>query len=518
MRKARTPLMQMLQKCFIKALDADASSPIVSVDNNRRKFLKRTAAAGAVVSLGGLSTLASCGGSSLPRIAIIGGGIAGLNCAYQLKKKGISATIYEADKRTGGRMFSKVGLFAEDMSTEFGAEFIDTDHKDMLTLVEEFGLELIDTHQEVLPRDTFFIDGKFYSEDQVVTAFKSAANKIKEDRELCGTDYNTSHAYELDSKSIDVYLRELKVEDWLEKLLDRAYLAEFGLECREQSALNFISLIGVEDNGKFEVFGESDERFKVVGGNQRIVDEIAKKLEGQIQTNHYLAEIKYNGKVYQMTFKNNQVIEAEILVLAIPFTILRQITINIPDFPAEKMQAINELGYGQNNKIMLSMLDRPWRGGTSPASGYLVHNSIHNGWDNGHMQGDNIGKTGYTVFLGGPASEGMASIVKQTDVTNKVPPAYAEQYAKTLETVFPGFEAAYGGDNYAAMWTNNPYVQGSYSCFKVGQWQSIMPHIATPIGKLFFAGEHCSDEFSGYMNGAAETGRIAAESISELLS
>jgi monoamine oxidase len=517
MRKSRTPLMQILQKCLNQAILMNQSKSVYQVDSNRRKFLKRSVVAGTVMSLSGWSTLSSCGNSKIPRIAIIGGGIAGLNCAYQLKKKDVSATIYEADKRTGGRMFSKVGIFADGMSTEFGAEFIDTDHEDMLSLVDEFGLEMIDTHMETLPRDTFFIDGKHYTEEDVVTAYKPAALKILEDRGLCGTNYDTNFAFELDAQSIDVYIRSLNIPEWLKKLLDRAYLAEFGLECREQSALNFISLIGVEDNGKFEVFGESDERFKVVGGNQRIVDEIASRLEGQIQTNHYLSDIKFKGKVYQLTFKNNQVVEADIVVLALPFSILRQINIDIPNFPEEKMRCIQELGYGQNNKIMLSMTGRPWREGRLPASGYLVHNNIYNGWDNGHMQGNNEGKTGYTIFLGGPASEGMAAIVKQTDVTNKIPSSYAEQYAKTLETVFPGFESAFGGDNHAAMWTNNPYVQGSYSCFKVGQWQSIMPYIASPVGNLYFAGEHCSADYSGYMNGAAETGRLTAESILSVL-
>ncbi|RYE01058.1 MAG: hypothetical protein EOP61_12320, partial [Sphingomonadales bacterium] len=32
-------------------------------------------------------------------------------------------------------------------------------------------------------------------------------------------------------------------------------------------------------------------------------------------------------------------------------------------------------------------------------------------------------------------------------------------------------------------------------------------------GRVWFAGEHLSDAFPGYMNGAAETGRMAAEAI-----
>jgi monoamine oxidase len=33
------------------------------------------------------------------------------------------------------------------------------------------------------------------------------------------------------------------------------------------------------------------------------------------------------------------------------------------------------------------------------------------------------------------------------------------------------------------------------------------------VGNLLFAGEHLSDEFYGFMNGAAQTGRLAAEVV-----
>jgi monoamine oxidase len=33
------------------------------------------------------------------------------------------------------------------------------------------------------------------------------------------------------------------------------------------------------------------------------------------------------------------------------------------------------------------------------------------------------------------------------------------------------------------------------------------------VGNLAFAGEHLSDEFYGFINGAAQTGRLAAELV-----
>ena len=77
----------------------------------------------------------------------------------------------------------------------------------------------------------------------------------------------------------------------MRELLEVAYVTEYGLEADEQSALNFIFLIGtgdLSDAKAFELLGESDERYKVRGGNQRIADELARRLEPQIERRHRL--------------------------------------------------------------------------------------------------------------------------------------------------------------------------------------------------------------------------------------
>ena len=62
-------------------------------------------------------------------------------------------------------------------------------------------------------------------------------------------------------------------------------------------------------------------------------------------------------------------------------------------------------------------------------------------------------------------------------------------------------------------WIQYPYTKGSYSCYKTGQWTTIAGEEIKPNGNVFFAGEHCSRNFQGFMNGGAETGRMAAEEI-----
>jgi len=78
----------------------------------------------------------------MPRIAIVGAGIAGLNAALTLQDAGLSCRIYEASDRIGGRMHSDAITWADGMVSEWCGEFIDGDHKDPAP-----------AHQALRPRD-----------------------------------------------------------------------------------------------------------------------------------------------------------------------------------------------------------------------------------------------------------------------------------------------------------------------------------------------------------------------------
>ncbi|HEY9380043.1 MAG TPA: FAD-dependent oxidoreductase, partial [Burkholderiales bacterium] len=67
---------------------------------SRRRFVQGLAAMTAAAATPGWAAAVM---QSAPRIAIVGGGLAGLSCAYELRKRKIDATVYEASERLGGR-------------------------------------------------------------------------------------------------------------------------------------------------------------------------------------------------------------------------------------------------------------------------------------------------------------------------------------------------------------------------------------------------------------------------------
>src|SRR4029453_6900672 len=66
---------------------------------------------------------------------------------------------------------------------------------------------------------------------------------------------------------------------------------------------------------------------------------------------------------------------------------------------------------------------------------------------------------------------------------------------------------------HSVSWENDPWARGGYAFFDTQYPPAVRHWLARPFGRIFFAGEHTSGRWQGYMNGAVETGLRAAEEI-----
>src|SRR5580693_8908794 len=140
---ARTPLLSRFQELFADFDEAERSGRTVeSVQEERRQtrltrrdFLKVGGAAVGAAALSGPMTAWAAPKKSTRqqgRIAIIGGGISGLNAALTLQDAGIVSTVYEASGRDGGRMHSDTTSWLNSQTSEHCGELIDTGHATIL--------------------------------------------------------------------------------------------------------------------------------------------------------------------------------------------------------------------------------------------------------------------------------------------------------------------------------------------------------------------------------------------------
>jgi monoamine oxidase len=453
--------------------------------------------------------------------------MAGLNAAYQLSKLGVKATVYEGSFRLGGRILTHYNdALQMGIHPEFGGDFIDSNHADMLALSKEFNLELIDMYAESkaagLVHETFFFEGRHIKEEEIITEFKKIAPKMLKDAESLGEDYDTAAALVLDKMNLKEYINSLECKPWMKAILTAAFLAEFGLDTSEQSAINMLDMIDTDTSEGFKIFGDSDEKYRIKEGNSKLIENLASKLTQAVELNSILTGISKKGDTYLLSFKDKADVTADYVILTIPFTMLRDVKIDLPDMTPEKKNSIQELGYGQNNKLFLGYENRPWREGKNKFYGYLFHKDIHDGWDSSSIKSIASNKGVYCCFFGGDESIRLAKVAINNPYAppnhiwkTDLPQIDIDKYVNEMEQVFPGAKKAYVGKHVFASWSSYPFVKASYTCPKPGQWNTAMLYTSEPIGNVFFAGEHCSVDYQGFMNGAAETGRLAAEQIVE---
>jgi monoamine oxidase len=545
----KTPGLRALQQAVRRSLflqrhprlgaaleDFQASRGGVSL-HDRRAFLKSSLALG-LTALPLTALFANCatakpstagrasGALATDPVVILGGGLAGLTAAYRLSRAGVACEVYEAQSRLGGRVFTKDRFNREGMFCELGGELVDSEHAELIGLATELGLKFDDFRlfDQGVEKHQYFFGGRHYYDGDLAKAAAPLVARMIEDLNLafddpsqpaCTYDSHSPDAARLDRMSLEQYLGSVKeLDPWARAAINMAYLTEYGLEPGEQSALNLLTLMGTTvASGSFAIFGESNEAMRVQGGNSRLPEALGRALsdpasKAKLELKHRLVRIKDAGTQLELTFDTGgrtRVVRSSRVICTIPFPVLREIDgLKELGLSPVKRRCIEEMGFGQNVKHMLGFASRHWRvpqGGRPAASGYTFMDlPSQTQWDTSRAQ---PGKSGILVtFLGGnaaldPKGGSIKSILKDIDA------------------ISPGARAEYDGKNAIMRWPKHPYSKGSYACPKVGQYTTLVGSSKeTELGgRLLFAGEHVSEIYQGYMNGAIETGNHAAQRI-----
>ncbi len=496
---------------------------------SRREFLKRAGVAGAGLAVGPGILAASAKaakGATAPRIAIVGGGIAGMNAALTLADKGFASTVYEASTRIGGRMHSDTsGYFDNGQVSEFCGELIDTGHLTIRHLAHRFNLQTVDmlAAEPNGTDDTYWFLGGYYPKDQADKDFQPI-HKILQSQ-VQGTSYPTTYKTHTDA---GVLFDQMTISQWIDqyvpgghgsrmgRLLDAAYNIEYGAETKDQAALNLIYLLAYQAApGNFLIYGKSDERFHIAGGNEQLPNAIADYVGRQnVKLGWAMQSVRVNtdGTV-SMSFSTpgrTQTVTADHVILTLPFAVLRTLDYSGANFDPLKQTAITQLGAGKNGKLQLQFKTRWWN--SLGSNGNLYSDlGLQSGWDVTRGQ---RGATGILVdYSGGNVSAALKPSTPYSNIgNNSQVAAYANATLARFETLFPGISKQWNGKASLSTPFLDPNLNLAYSYWKPGQYVGFSGYEGAAQGNIHFAGEHCSQDFQGYMEGAAaEGGRAAGE-------
>ncbi len=513
---ARTPLAAWIGEAASRASTSNSDGTAGHGRATRRELIAGGAGLATAAALGGRIRPANA--ATAPRIVVVGAGLAGLNCAYQLKRAGYSTQVHDAADRVGGRCWTLRGAFAGGQIAEHGGELIDQNHTAIRQLAQQLGLNLDNLHRAEAngTEPLYYFDGQPYSFAEATDDLKEIWQQIHSDVSAASypTLYNlsTERGRELDRMSIRDWIAAFVpggTGSKLGQLLDVAYNIEYGAETSVQSSLNMLYLLGYAGQGQLRIFGQSNEKYHVRGGNDQVTDRMAEAFAGQVTLGSELVAIsRSSDDSYRLSFRQGSItrgVTADRVVLALPFSILRSVNFSKAGFSARKETAIRELGMGTNSKLHAQFSNRHWEslgvnGDTFADTGY------QSTWDVTRAQ---PGTPGILVdYTGGNigASFGSGS-----------PADRASQFLGQIEPVLPGITARWNGRATVDHWTGYPWTKGSYSYWKVGQYTKFAGVEREREGACHFAGEHTSIDFQGYLNGAVETGARAAGEVIEAL-
>jgi monoamine oxidase len=204
-----------------------------------------------------------------------------------------------------------------------------------------------------------------------------------------------------DNLSLAEFLHKMPLSDWMLKILEAGFVGENGAEAAEQSAAIMLATLDF-DKRHFRMYGDSDERFKIRGGNSRIIAALTEQAGAEILFEHKLLEIREkSGGEITLTFDQSGTTRQytfDYVIVTIPFTLLRETDLRFEVSP-EKNRVIREMGYGANTKFVTETLGSPWR--QAGYRGYLYSDAIPNGWDSSQLQTAASRQSTYTCYLGG---------------------------------------------------------------------------------------------------------------------
>ena len=488
---------------------------------SRRDVLKAAGAVAAGATLGASMPARRANAATNPSVLVVGAGLAGLRAAHYLwRVKGIAAAVYEGNNRPGGRCWSLRDYFP-GLVVEHGGQLINTDHNAVRNLATSLGLSLDPVYGGSYGglADKYRIGGADYPYDaanadwgEVYSAMRAAQRSAPYPQTF---DTHTDAGVALDAMTVDQWL-DANVPGGLSsrfaRLMQSNAVAEYGLDPDQQSALNLVYLLGWNPQNSLDPLNGSDEKYTVHGGNDQLVTRMVDQLPaGAVRYGHRLVALRQSpGGPVRCSFQvRNKVVDvtADRVVLALPFTMLRDVDLTGAGFSTVTTRALGELGLGANAKIHAGVSRRPWVEQGYGGASYTELAGFQCGWD------DSVNAplpTGAFVFFPGgrQVADGWSGATH-----GPAPAAQVSAYLAQLEPMFPGVTAAYTGKAYRDFWWSNPWSHGAYTCPRPGQYTTLFGAGATPEGNVHFAGEHTSLEYFGYLNGAVETGERAARAI-----
>lgn len=427
------------------------------------------------------------------RVAVIGGGLAGLTAARDLAMRGADVHVIEARKRLGGRVWTVIDKEFSDVPLEMGGEFIDGDHAEIRALCHDLRLTLTP-----ILKDGFGLALDANGRVQIVTGqrqvwsdYKAALTTEADALRAADCDRHSTVAQLIARHSLHDLLRARGASR--EVLAFAQSLRCFFLADSDQLS----ALVGVELAMQGKSPGDVTMS-RIKGGNDRLVHALSKQRGVKISLESIVTRIEHDDQEVRVIVadgsKRGALIKADYLVMAVPATVARTLDIS-PALPASLRRAWQALIAGPATKAHVRFDKGWWR---KPGRPRAFGSNLDSGalWEH-----SGTGPACLTMLAGGRASAELRGLLEEGG---------PQRVIRRLSWLGEPEEAR---DFRSISWEFDPYARGGYSAFGTDFRPEWRAELSRAIGRVTFAGDHTSAKWQGYMNGAVESGQRAAREI-----
>lgn len=443
----------------------------------RRRFLQLGLISGASLLLSERSLARE---RARKKVVIVGAGLAGLCCGYELMRAGYQVEVLEARGRVGGRVLS-FHDFIPGQILEGGAELVGANHPLWNAYAARFELPLVEVESYDHPEPWEF-EGRILSESELEKLY----GEMKAALSTLVTRAESIDASDQDRATVADWLQSLELSPVARRALTVQVEANTGNSVNRLSLLS--ALLSVKAGGG-EAFFTDSETHRCGLGNSALPQRLATELGSALHLNTQVARIQVEDAAVRVTTAPGKVFEGDDCVLAVPPTVWKLIEIDPPLPPdltpsmgmAVKFLSEVEPRYFQERRL-------------SPNS--LGEGPLHYTWGAG---------SGLIAFSGGEAAQALRHSGRS---------AVDLYLTELLERRYPDLGRHLRRGRFMD-WPSARYTATGYSAFGPGEVNGAVARLRAGRGRLHFAGEHLSLGFNGYMEGALESGNALARRLAE---
>lgn len=436
-------------------------------------------------------------------VLIIGAGLAGLRAAQILQEQGLSVHVLEARDRVGGRTLNQ--SFAMGALAEGGGQWVSSTQTHIVNLARSLGIDIFPTYntgeslslfggQRLRDSERATNPAERLDKEQAVSALDALARNVP-----LYTPWLAPDAKALDAQTLGQWLDAHTTTEGARLELEYEVSATLSAPSARISLLWFLFYVhSAGGYTRLQSIQGGAQELRVVGGAQRISEQLAVLLDGHISLSKPVLRVNDMSDHVEVHL-GNDILRASRLVVAMMPSAAQGISFD-PPLPTQHIQ-----------------LQKDWNG----ASGMKAHIAYPNAfWRGDGLNGQALTDTpvGLVFDNSQPGAEPgvlvafLEAAALPTDAVLR-----RQSVLAVLQTLF-GPQASQPVGYIEYDWQTDPYSTGCVSPLAPGVITGPGPALGQPHGYIHWAGAETSPVWNGYMEGAVRSGeRVALEVMDALL-